>query len=129
MFASRREEIRREAAAAIARRLSPDAMLVTEVMLRDIELPQEYAKGLESLLLKEQENDRMGVETEIHQKQVKIAEADAEASKVTQVKEAEGQAAVRVLQAKSEADAMQFTLPLKQKQIEQSRLEAEAQKE
>jgi hypothetical protein len=36
---------------------------------------------------------------------------------------------VRVLQAKSEADAMQFTLPLKQKQIEQSRLEAEAQKQ
>jgi regulator of protease activity HflC (stomatin/prohibitin superfamily) len=36
---------------------------------------------------------------------------------------------VRVIQAKSEADAMQFTLPLKQKQIEQSRLEAEARKE
>jgi hypothetical protein len=36
---------------------------------------------------------------------------------------------VRVLQAKSEADAMRYTLPLKQKQIEQSRLEAEAHKE
>jgi hypothetical protein len=36
---------------------------------------------------------------------------------------------VRVLQAKSEADAMQYTLPLKQKQIEQSKLEAEARKE
>jgi uncharacterized membrane protein YqiK len=34
-----------------------------------------------------------------------------------------------VLQAKSEADAMKYTLPLKQKQIEQSRLEAEAHKE
>ena len=98
-------------------------------MLRDIELPQEYAKGLESLLLKEQENDRMGVETEIHQKQVKIAEADADATKVQEVKQAEGQAAVRVLQAKGESDAMQYTLPLKQKQIEQSKLEAEARKE
>ena len=42
---------------------------------------------------------------------------------------AEGQAQVRVLQAKGESDAMQYTLPLKQKQIEQSRLEAEARKE
>ena len=71
----------------------------------------------------------MGVETEIHQKQVKIAEADAEATKAQQVKEAEGQAAVRVLQAKGESDAMQYLLPLKQKQIEQSKLEAEARKE
>jgi regulator of protease activity HflC (stomatin/prohibitin superfamily) len=45
------------------------------------------------------------------------------------VKQAEGQAAVRVLQAKAEADAMQYTLPLKQKQIEQTKLEAEARKE
>ena len=36
---------------------------------------------------------------------------------------------MRVLQAKGEADAMQYTLPLKQKQIEQSKLEAEARKE
>jgi len=30
---------------------------------------------------------------------------------------------VRVLQAKAESDAMQYTLPLKQKQIEQTKLE------
>ncbi|HWX38282.1 MAG TPA: hypothetical protein VNY09_03510, partial [Candidatus Sulfotelmatobacter sp.] len=35
----------------------------------------------------------------------------------------------RVIGAKAEADAMQYTLPLKQKQIEQSKLEAEARKE
>jgi regulator of protease activity HflC (stomatin/prohibitin superfamily) len=34
-----------------------------------------------------------------------------------------------VLQAKAEADAMQYTLPLKQKQIEQTKLESEARKE
>jgi regulator of protease activity HflC (stomatin/prohibitin superfamily) len=33
-----------------------------------------------------------------------------------------------VLRAKAEADAMQYTLPLKEKQIEQTRLEAEARK-
>jgi regulator of protease activity HflC (stomatin/prohibitin superfamily) len=102
---------------------------VKEVMLRDIQLPPEYAKGLEALLLKEQENDRMGVETELKTKQVRIAELEAEAAKVQQVKQAEGAARVRVLQAKSEADAMQYTLPLKEKQIQQSRLEAQARKE
>jgi regulator of protease activity HflC (stomatin/prohibitin superfamily) len=36
---------------------------------------------------------------------------------------------VTVLEAKAQADAMQHTLPLKEKQIQQSRLEAEARKE
>ncbi|HUJ96162.1 MAG TPA: hypothetical protein VLW84_12900, partial [Terriglobales bacterium] len=111
------------------RKLAADGILVEEVMLRDIELPAEYAKGLESLLLKEQENDRLGVQTEIQQKQVRISELEAEAAKAQQIKEAEGAAQVKVLEAKGEADAMQYTLPLKQKQIEQSRLEAEAHKE
>jgi regulator of protease activity HflC (stomatin/prohibitin superfamily) len=126
MFATRREEIRREAANAITRKLAPDAIVVKEVMLRDIELPAEYAKGLEGVLLKEQENERLSVEVEVKQKQVKTAELEAQAEKARQVTQAEGQAQVVVLQAKAQSDAMQYTLPLKQKQIEQTRLEAEA---
>jgi regulator of protease activity HflC (stomatin/prohibitin superfamily) len=129
VFAVKREEVRKRAAEAITQKLANDGILVKEVMLRDIQLPPEYAKGLETLLLKEQENDRMGVETEMKQKQVRIAELEAEATKAQQVKQAEGEARVKVLQAKAEADAMQYTLPLKQKQIEQSKLEAEARKE
>ena len=129
VFAARREEIRKRAAGLITQKLAMDGIIVKEVMLRDIQLPPEYAKGLEDLLLKEQESDRMGVETDIQQKQVRISELEAEAQKVQQVKQAEGQAQVRVLQAKGEADAMKYTLPLKQQQIEQSRLEAEAHKE
>jgi len=129
VFSLKREEVRKRAADVITQKLGADGLIVKEVMLRDIQLPPEFAKGLESLLLKEQENDRMGVETEIQQKQVRIAELQAEATKAQQVKQAEGEAQVRVLQAKSESDAMQYTLPLKQKQIEQSKLEAEARKE
>jgi regulator of protease activity HflC (stomatin/prohibitin superfamily) len=129
VFAVRREEVRKRATEVITRRLAGDGILVKEVMLRDIQLPPEYAKGLEDLLLKEQESDRMGVETDIQQKQVRISELQAEGQKAQQIKQAEGEARVRVLQAKAEADAMQYTLPLKQKQIEQSRLEAEARKE
>jgi len=129
VFSAKREEIRQRAAGIITQKLASDGIIVKEVMLRDIQLPEEYAKGLETLLLKEQENDRMSVETELKQKQVKIAELEAEATKVQQIKQAEGEAQVHVLQAKGEADAMQYTLPLKEKQIQQSKLEAEARKE
>jgi regulator of protease activity HflC (stomatin/prohibitin superfamily) len=129
VFAAKREEVRKRAAGAITQKLAADGIVVKEVMLRDIQLPPEYAKGLENLLLKEQENDQMGVQTEIQEKQVRLSELEAEAAKAQQVKQAEGQAQVRVLEAKGEADAMQYTLPLKQKQIEQSKLEAEARKE
>ncbi|HUO15322.1 MAG TPA: SPFH domain-containing protein [Verrucomicrobiae bacterium] len=129
VFSAKREEVRQRAAGLITQKLAADGIIVKEVMLRDIQLPEEYAKGLETLLLKEQENDRMGVETELKQKQVKISELEAEAAKVQQIQQAEGEAQVHVLEAKGEADAMQYTLPLKEKQIQQSKLEAEARKE
>ena len=129
LFSTKREEVRKAAAEAITRRLAPDAIQVKEVMLRDILLPSEYARGLEALLLKEQENDRLTVETELKVKQVRTAELEADAVKVRQVKQAEGDAQVVVLQAKAQADAMLYTLPLKEKQIQQARLEAEARKE
>jgi regulator of protease activity HflC (stomatin/prohibitin superfamily) len=129
IFSTKREEVRSRAATIITRKLGADGILVEEVMLSDIQLPDEYAKGLEGLLLKEQEDDQLGVVTDIQQKQVKIAELQAEADAVQKVKQAEGEAQSKVVEAKGEADAMQYTLPLKEKQIEQSKLEAEARKE
>jgi regulator of protease activity HflC (stomatin/prohibitin superfamily) len=129
MFASQREKIRRMAAGVIAQKLGADGIAVKEVLLRDIQLPAEYAKSLEGLLLKEQENERLSVELEVKQKEVRQAELEAEAQKAREVTQAEGQAQITVLQAKAQADAMQYTLPLKEKQIQQSKLEAEARKE
>src|SRR6185436_7980722 len=129
MFSTKREEVRQAAATRIAAKLAADGILVKEVILRDIQLPADYAKGLEGLLLKEQENDRLSVDLEVKLKMVRQAELEAEAQKAREIKNAEAQAAVVVLQAKAQADAMQHTLPLKEKQIQQSRLEAEARKE
>jgi len=129
IFSTKREEVRSRASSIITCKLGADGIVVEEVMLSDIQLPEEYAKGLEGLLLKEQEDDQLGVVTDIQQKQVKIAELQAEAEAVQKVKEAEGEAQSKVVEAKGEADAMQYTLPLKEKQIEQSKLEAEARKE
>jgi regulator of protease activity HflC (stomatin/prohibitin superfamily) len=129
IFSTKREEVRAKASAIITRKLGADGIFVEEVMLSDIQLPTEYAKGLEGLLLKEQEDDQLGVVTDIQQKQVRISELQAEAEAVQKVKEAEGEAQSKVVEAKGEADAMQYTLPLKEKQIEQSKLEAQARKE
>jgi regulator of protease activity HflC (stomatin/prohibitin superfamily) len=129
VFSTRREEIRRTAADAITRRLAADGIVVKEVMLRDIALPPEYARGLEGLLVKAQENDRLSIDLEVKQKMVKTAELEGEAEKMRHVKQAEGRAQIVVLEAKAQADAMQHTLPLKEKQIQQTRLEAEARKE
>jgi regulator of protease activity HflC (stomatin/prohibitin superfamily) len=129
MFSVKREEVRERAAQVITKKLGSDGILVEEVMLRDIQLPHEYAQGLQNLLLKEQEDDQLNVQTEIQQKQVRIAELQAEAEAAQKVKAAEGDAKARVVEAKGEADAMQYTLPLKEKQIEQSKLEAEARKQ
>jgi regulator of protease activity HflC (stomatin/prohibitin superfamily) len=129
IFSSKREEVRAKAADEIKRKLSADGIIVEEVMLSEIQLPEEYAKGLEGLLLKEQQDDQMSVDTDIQQKQVRIAELQAEAEAAQKVKQAEGDAQAKVVEAKGESDAMQYTLPLKEKQIEQSKLEAEARKE
>ena len=100
VFASKREEVRKRAADEITQKLATDGIIVKEVMLRDIQLPPEYAKGLESLLLKEQQNDQMGVETEIQAKQVRISELEAEATKAQQVKQARLRSACCKLKAK-----------------------------
>src|SRR5215472_13382015 len=129
VYSAKRDEFHAKSAKAITDRLSADGIVVKEVLLRDVKLPPEYAKGLEGMLLKEQESERMEFETAIQEKQVKIAELQAEAAKAQQIKRSEADAATRVIGAKAESDAMQYTLPLKQKQIEQSKLEAEARKE
>ena len=129
IFSSKREEVRNRAAGIITKKLATDGIVVEEVMLSDIQLPEQYAKGLEGLLLKEQEDDQMTIDTDIQQKQVRIAELQAEAEAKQKAKHAEGDAQARVIEAKGEADAMQYTLPLKQKQIEQTKLEAEARKQ
>jgi regulator of protease activity HflC (stomatin/prohibitin superfamily) len=129
VFSIKREEARQLCQTSITQKLAADGIMVREVMLRDIVLPADYARGLEGLLLKEQENEKLGLEIEVKQKLVRTAELEADADKVRQVKSAEAQAQVTVIQAKAQADAMQHTLPLKEKQIQQSRLEAEARKE
>lgn len=129
LISTKREEFRTRASQKITAQLAGDGIVVKEVLLSKVELPEDYAKGLEDLLLKEQEDDRTSVDAEIEQKKVAIAASQAEAAKAREVKRAEADAQSQVIMAKAQSDSMQYTLPLKQKQIEESRLEAEARKE
>ena len=129
LFSTKRDEVRKAAADRISAKLGADGIVIKEVVLRDIHLPVEYAKGLEGLLLKEQENERLNIDLEVKKKMVQTASLEAEAQKARDIKEAEAKAQIVVMEAKAQADAMQHTLPLKEKQIQQSRLEAEARKE
>jgi regulator of protease activity HflC (stomatin/prohibitin superfamily) len=129
IFSSKREEFRQQATRLITARLAQDGIVVKEVLLGRIDLPEEYAQGLEGLLLKEQQDDQTDIDAEIEAKHVKIADSQAQEQKVREIRKAEADAESQVIMAKAQSDSMQYTLPLKQKQIEQSRLEAEAAKE
>ena len=104
IFATKREELRTTAADAITARLASDGIIVREVLLRDLQLPEEYAKGLEGLLLKEQENERLGTEQEIKGKQVKIAELEAQARKESTLQNAEAAAQAKIIDSKAEVE-------------------------
>ena len=129
IFSSKREEVRHKASETIRRKLGADGILVEEVMLRNVDLPPQYAAGLQNLLLKEQQDNELTVQTDMQQKEVRIAELEAEADAKRKVTAAQADAQARVVEAKGESDAMKYTLPLKQKQIQEAKLEAEAQKE
>src|SRR5207302_922915 len=79
IFATKREKLRTKAADAVTARLASDGVMVREVLLRDLQLPAEYAKGLEGLLLKEQEIER----------QKNLADAEANRIRVTAAADAE----------------------------------------
>ena len=51
IFSTKREEVRNAAAGMITKKLAADGIVVEEVMLADIQLPEQYAKGLEGLLV------------------------------------------------------------------------------
>jgi regulator of protease activity HflC (stomatin/prohibitin superfamily) len=106
LVTSKREELRLAAAESIGKHLGADGIVVKEVLLRDVQPPVEYSRGLEALLLKEQENGRLTVELQAKEKEVRIAEMEAESQKVITIKNAEGQAQSKVLDSRAELERL-----------------------
>ncbi|WP_321472361.1 SPFH domain-containing protein [uncultured Paludibaculum sp.] len=137
LFAGKRDEVRQIAAGRIAKRLSADGIVVKEVILRDVQLPAEYARGLEAMLLKEQENERLTVELEAKEKEVKVAQMEASSQRDIAIKEAEGQAQAKLLDSRAESERQKLLAEAEEVRIrrvasansEKMRLEAVVLKE
>ncbi|MBI5282603.1 MAG: hypothetical protein HY858_13040 [Candidatus Solibacter usitatus] len=137
LFSTKREEVRLAAAATISRRLASDGLLVKEVILRDVQLPLEYSRGLEAMLLREQQNERLTVELVAKEKEVKVAQMEASSQKEIAIKQAEGMAQAKLLDSRAELERLKLMAEAEENKIrrvanansEKLRLEAEVLKQ
>ncbi|WP_224249230.1 SPFH domain-containing protein [Hyalangium gracile] len=128
IFATQRREIQKAITDEITPMLAKDGVILRSVTLGNVDLPQQYRTGVESLLAEELSAEKMRYTLELKEKQIKETALHAEADKVRREKAAEASAAEEIIAAKARAEAMRHILPFKEKEIEQRRLEAEAAK-
>ncbi|HXU74818.1 MAG TPA: SPFH domain-containing protein [Polyangia bacterium] len=114
IFSTQRAEIQAAIEAELKPTLLPDGIVLRNVFIGHVDLPEDYRNGLESLLT-----------AELTGKTVALT---AEADKVKREKAAEAAGEEQIIAAKSQEEAMKHVLPFKEKEIQQRRLEAEASK-
>jgi regulator of protease activity HflC (stomatin/prohibitin superfamily) len=128
IFSSQRDAIQKEVADSLRPLLATDGVVLLSVFIGNVDLPQDYRHGLESMLSEELAVEKMHATLDMKEKEVKEAELTGEADKVRRQKAAEAAGDEQVIAAKAQAEAMQHIIPFKEKEIEQRRLEAEAEK-
>jgi regulator of protease activity HflC (stomatin/prohibitin superfamily) len=128
IFSTKRAEIQQAIEDELKPDLLPDGIVVRNVFIGNVDLPEDYKKGLSALLDEELSAEKMRYTLELKDKQVKEAELTAEAEKVKRQKAAEAAGLEEIIAAKSREEAMKHVLPFKEKEIEQRRLEADAAK-
>ncbi len=126
IFSTKRADIQKQIEDELRPALLPDGIIVRAVFLGNVDLPQEYRAGLESLLSEELSSEKMRYTLELKDKDVQQAGLEADAEKVKREKAAEASALEQVIAARAQEEAMAHVLPFKVKEIEQRRLEAEA---
>jgi regulator of protease activity HflC (stomatin/prohibitin superfamily) len=128
IFSTQRKEIQKAISDEIAPLLAADGVILRSVTLGNVDLPQQYRQGVESLLAEELSAEKMRYTLELKEKQIKETALSSEAEKIRREKAAEAAASEEIIAAKAKAEAMRHILPFKEKEIEQRRLEAEAAK-
>jgi regulator of protease activity HflC (stomatin/prohibitin superfamily) len=126
IFSAKRQEIEKQVTEELAQLLAKEGVVVRDVFLGNVDLPEEYRRGLERLLNEELASEKMRYTLELKRKQVEQTALEAQAEKVRREKAAEAAGREQIIAAKARAEAMKHVLPLKEKEIEQRRLEAEA---
>ncbi len=128
IFSSKRQELQEVIEAELKPLFAADGLVLRSVMMGNVDLPADYRAGMDKLLAVELETEKMQYTLQLKEKEVKEAELQADAAKVTRERNAEAAANETIIAAKAQEEAMKHVLPFKQKQIEQRKLEAEADK-
>ncbi|MDR3387864.1 MAG: SPFH domain-containing protein [Rudaea sp.] len=128
IFSTKRQELQDVIEAELKPLFNADGLVLRSVMMGNVDLPADYRAGMDKLLAVELETEKMQYTLQLKEKEVKEAELQADAQKVTREKAAEASANEQIIAAKAQEEAMKHVLPFKQKQIEQRKLEAEADK-
>lgn len=128
IFSSKRAEIQQLLETELRPKLAADGILLRAVQIGKVDLPDDYRRGMETLLAEELATEKMRYTLELKAKRVEETALDGEADKTRREKAAQASAAEQVIAAKAQEEAMRHVLPFKQKQIEQRTLEAEADK-
>jgi regulator of protease activity HflC (stomatin/prohibitin superfamily) len=129
LISEKREELAAIAGASARDRLGENGIVLKEVLVGDLVLPDEFEKGRLAMVDEVQHTERLDVTLKRKTKEIEETRLTAEAQKARQIQEAEATAAQHVIAARAEADAMKHVLALKEKQIQQKKLEAEAERQ
>jgi regulator of protease activity HflC (stomatin/prohibitin superfamily) len=127
IFSTKRAEIQQSIETELKSRLAVDGLVLRNVQIGNVDLPQDYKHGMEGLLAEELASEKMRYTLELKGKRVRESELDAEAEKVRREKAAEAAGREQIIAARAQEEAMKHVLPFKQRQIEQRKLEAEAE--
>ncbi|MBB3196059.1 SPFH domain-containing protein [Roseateles terrae] len=126
IFSTQRGPIQQALEAELRSKLAADGIVLRSVEIGNVDLPQEYRTGLETLLSEGLASEKMRYTLELQEKKVRQTELEAAADKVRRETAAEAAAREQVIAARGQEEAMKHVLPFKQRQVEQRQLEAEA---
>lgn len=128
LAAQGREELSRRAAGPARARLLESGIVLKEVLVSELRLPEEYEEARRALVRETQAAERKDATLVLRGKEIEETRLVAEAEKVRREKASETEAAQRLIAAKAEAETMQWILPLKEKEIRQRELEGQAER-
>ncbi|ALV09055.1 SPFH domain-containing protein [Roseateles depolymerans] len=126
IFSTQRGPIQQALEAELRSKLAADGIVLRSVQIGNVDLPQDYRTGLETLLSEGLASEKMRYTLELQEKKVRQTELEAAADKVRRETAAEAAAREQVIAARGQEEAMKHVLPFKQRQVEQRQLEAEA---
>jgi regulator of protease activity HflC (stomatin/prohibitin superfamily) len=129
LVSEKREELASVASTTARERLAESGVILKEVLIGNLVLPQEFERGRIAMVDEVQNTERLEVTLKRKEKEVEKTRLEAAAQKARLIQEAEAAANQRVIAARAEADAMKYILSLKEKEIQQKKLEAEADRQ